>query len=379
MRNRAALLQSAQRWHTASFIERYGAVQDTGLCWLRRRALECARLQRLSFFPSIATLKLLIKQEDNDGRLALIPEYVTTDWKIAVANQKDRKELEGELAQADAMISMSWPKNMPAAPNLRLLHLPGAGTDDIAFDAVPAQAAVCNVFEHEIGIAEYVISAMLQWVIGIPRMDAALRRGEWYGSYLNGPRHGELHGQTLGLVGYGHIGHEVAKRARAFGMRLLACSRTPRPGDGLVDEVASMEQLDALLAKSDFVLLALPLDASTAGLINADRIAMMKAGAFIINVARGALIDEKALFEACRDHRIGGAAIDTWYRYPAQGEGGGDPATLPFRDLDNVIMTPHGSGWTQGLLPRRCRRIAQNLDNLARGLPLLNVVRAPIK
>jgi phosphoglycerate dehydrogenase-like enzyme len=322
-------------------------------------------------------VKLLITSVDNDGRLALIPEFLETEWTIVVANRHDRTEFERKLADADAMISMSWGRNMPFAPKLKLLQLPGAGTDDIAFETVPAQAAVCNVFEHEIGIAEYVLSAMLQWVIGIPRMDAALRRGEWYGSHLSGPRHGELYGQTVGIVGYGRIGREVAARARAFGMNILACSRTPRAGDGLVERVESMTKLDELLAKSDFVLLALPLDSSTVGLIGRERIARMKPGVFIINVARGALIDENALYEACRDHRIGGAAIDTWYRYPAQGETRGDPSSLPFRDLDNVIMTPHGSGWTEGLLPRRCRLIAQNLDHLARGEPLVNVVRQP--
>ena len=99
--------------------------------------------------------------------------------------------------------------------------------------------------------------------------------------------------------------------------------------------------------------------------------------AAIVNVARGALIDEQALFEACRDRRIGGAIVDTWYRYPRQGETQGEPATLPFRELDNVIKTPHGSGWTEGLRPRRCRFIADNLDRLARGEALVNVVRAP--
>lgn len=322
-------------------------------------------------------MKLLIKSVDNDGRLALIPQFLETSWTIDVADHRDKKELELKLADADAMISMNWPKDMPSAPKLKLLHLPGAGTDDIAFDAVPAQAAVCNVFEHEIGIAEYVLSAMLQWVIGIPRMDAALRRGEWYGSHLSGPRHGELYGQTVGIVGYGRIGREVAARASAFGMHVLACSRTQRADDGLVERVESMEKLDALLEKSDFVLLALPLDSSTAGLFGRERIAKMKPTALLINVARGALIDEKALYEACRDRRIGGAAIDTWYRYPTQGTGRGDPSSLPFRELDNVIMTPHGSGWTEGLLPRRCRLIAQNLDRLARSEPLLNVVRPP--
>ena len=320
-------------------------------------------------------MKLLIKSVDNDGRLALIPEFLQTKWTIDVVNQEDRKELEGKLADADAMISMNWARNMPLAPKLKLLHLPGAGTDDIAFDAVPPLAAICNVFEHEIGIAEYVLSAMLQSVIGIPRMDAALRRGEWYGSHLAGPRHGELYGQTVGIVGYGRIGREVAARAHAFGMKILACSRTPKTGDGLVERVEPMEKLDALLAQSDFVLLAIPLEASTAGLIGRERIAKMKPSALLINVARGALIDEKALYEACRDRHIGGAAIDTWYRYPAQGEVRGDPSTLPFRDLDNVIMTPHGSGWTEGLLPRRCRLIAQNLDRLVRGESLVNVVR----
>lgn len=322
-------------------------------------------------------MKLLIKNVDNDGRLALVPEFLQTNWTIDVADPEDRKELEGKLADADAMISMNWARNMPLAPKLRLLHLPGAGTDDIAFDTVPAQATVCNVFEHEIGIAEYVLSAMLQSVIGIPRMDAALRRGEWYGSHLAGPRHGELYGQTVGIVGYGRIGREVAARARAFGMNILACSRTPRAGDGLVERVEPMEKLDAMLAQSDFVLLAIPLESSTAGLIGGERIAKMKPSAFLINVARGALIDEIALYEACRDRRIGGAAIDTWYRYPAQGEVRGEPSSLPFRDLDNVIMTPHGSGWTEGLRPRRCRLIAQNLDRLARGEPLVNVVRQP--
>lgn len=322
-------------------------------------------------------MKLLIKKVDDDGRLGLIPRFLRTDWTIEAVDSSDRTALAAALTDADAMVSMNWPADMPPAPKMRLLHLPGAGTDDIAFGAVPRQAAVCNVFEHEIGIAEYVLAGMLQWAIGIPRMDAALRQGRWYGSHLSGPRHGELHGQTIGIVGYGRIGREVAQRARAFGMQVLACSRTARPGDGLVDRIEGMEKLGQLLAASDFVLLALPLEPSTQGIIGAAQLALMKPEAVIVNVARGALIDEQALFEACRDRRIGGAIVDTWYRYPRQGETQGEPATLPFRELDNVIMTPHGSGWTEGLRPRRCRFIADNLDRLARGEALVNVVRAP--
>jgi len=323
-------------------------------------------------------LRLLIKKIDDDGRLALIPDYLKTKWAIDVVDSNDSGEFGRALSGADAIVSMSWPRDTPPAPRLRLLHLPGAGTDDIAFDSVPPLAAVCNVFEHEIGIAEYIMAAMLQWAIGIPRMDAALRRGQWYGSHLSGPRHAELHGQTLGIVGYGRIGREVARRAQAFGMRILACNRTERSGDALAERVSGMAGLPQLLAESDFVVLALPLDPSTTGIVGASQLAQMKRSAVIINVARGGLIDEHSLFEACRDRRIGGAVIDTWWRYPQQGELVGQPATAPFRDLDNVIMTPHASGWTEGLRPRRCRLIAQNLDRLAKGEPLVNMVKAPV-
>jgi len=320
-------------------------------------------------------MKLLIKKTDNDGRLALIPDFLSTDWTVEVADSSDSADLAGKIADADAMVSMNWPGNMPAAPRLKLLHLPGAGTDDIAFGALPPQTTVCNVFEHEIGIAEYVLSGMLQWAIRIPTMDAALRRDEWFGSHLSGPRHGELYGQTVGIVGYGRIGREVALRARSFGMSVTACSRTPRGADEFVNRVTGMHELPALLAAADFVVLALPLDASTAGIIGAAQLGAMKPTAVIINVARGALIDERALFEACKSRRIGGAIIDTWYRYPRQGDMIGAPGTLPFRELDNIIMTPHASGWTEGLRPRRCKLIAENLDRLAQGRELLNVVR----
>jgi phosphoglycerate dehydrogenase-like enzyme len=89
------------------------------------------------------------------------------------------------------------------------------------------------------------------------------------------------------------------------------------------------------------------------------------------------LIDERALFEACKEKRIGGAVIDTWFKYPAQADAVAEPSNLPFRELENIIMTPHASGWTEGLRPRRSKMIAANLDRLARGEPLVNVVKQP--
>jgi phosphoglycerate dehydrogenase-like enzyme len=321
-------------------------------------------------------LKLLIKQVDTDGRLSRVPEFLDTPWDIAVVDPDDYAAFERALRGADAMISMSWKGRVPPAPNLRLLQLPGAGTDDIDFSLLDSRTAVCNCYEHEIGIAEYVLGAMLEWTIGVRKMDIGLRDGDWSGSHLCGPRHGELYGKTLGIVGYGRIGKEVALRAHGFGMQLRACSRTPSAGDALMNRVAGMEELDVLLAESDFILVAAPLTEDTRGLFGPQAFATMKPSAVVVNVARGAIIQEQALFDALRQKRIGGAIIDVWYNYPPQGRTTGQPSTLPFHELDNILMTPHASGWTDGLLPRRNRAIADNLNRLARGDPLANVVRA---
>jgi phosphoglycerate dehydrogenase-like enzyme len=325
-------------------------------------------------------LRLLIKKIDDDGRLSLIREFLDTAWEIEVVDTDDLTAFDRALAHADAMVSMSWKWSLPSASRLKLLQLPGAGTDEIDFDRVPPATAICNCYGHEIGIAEYVLGAMLEWTIGIRRLDQQFRQGSWAGSYLCGPRHGELYGKTLGIVGYGRIGREVARRAKPFGMRVIACTRTPRPDSGFADRVEGMERFGELLAEADFIAVTPPLNEQTRGLFDRRAFAAMRRDAVIINVARGATIDEFALYDALVERRIGGAIIDVWYRYPPQGTPlGPRPSAHPFHELDNVLMTPHASAWTDGLLPRRNRAVATNLNRLARGEALVNVVRAAAK
>jgi len=294
-----------------------------------------------------------------------------------VVDTDDRAAFDRALARADAMVSMSWQWTLPSDSHLRLLQLPGAGTDEIDFGRVPATTAICNCFEHEIGIAEYVLGALLEWTIGTRRLDQQFRQGSWAGSYLCGPRHGELFGKTMGIIGYGRIGREVARRAAAFGVRVVVCTRTPQADEAIVERVDGMEGLGRLLAESDFVIVTPPLNDQTRGLFDRRAFAAMRREAIIVNVARGAIIDELALYEALVEGRIGGAIIDVWYQYPPQGTPDGPrPSAYPFHELDNVLMTPHASAWTDGLLPRRNRAVATNLNRLARGEPLINVVRA---
>src|SRR6476660_2326791 len=231
--------------------------------------------------PRERSLRLLIKNIDNDGRLRFIPQLLDPPWDIEVVDPADRAAFERALSRADAMVSMNWSWELPAATHLRLLHLPGAGTDAVDFAKLPAGVTVCNCFEHEIGIAEFVLGAMLEWTIEFRAMDRRLRQGNWTGSYLFGPVHGELFGKTIGIVGFGRIGREVARRAQAFGMRILACTRSPC-SDALAERVEGMDRLPAMLKESDFVVITAPLNESTRGLFDAAALSAMRASALLI-------------------------------------------------------------------------------------------------
>jgi len=237
---------------------------------------------------------------------------------------------------------------------------------------MPKGCIVCNTFGHEIAIAEYVLACMLELAIGLCKMDQKFREDSWKDYHPGiGPNHLELFGKTIGIIGYGHIGREVAARAKAFGMNVMAVSRTVYPAPELTS-FKPMANLDQLLAASDYVVVALPLSDETHGLMNAERFSKMKSDAALINVGRGHVVDETDLFTALSEKRIRGAAIDVWYQYPKDGVSDCTPSKHPFEDLENVIMTPHCSGSTDAMRDRRWTFIAANLDRFARGEPLEN-------
>lgn len=279
------------------------------------------------------------------------------------------------LATATAIVTMRYDRSMPPAPRLGLLQVGGTGYDDIDLGYLPSGAVVCNAFGHEIPIAEYVILAMLQWCTRFMEAERSLRiEGSWrLGGRTAAPYQDELTGKTVGILGYGRIGRAVAERARAMGTTVVACTRTPRPTPE-VDRMMGPEGLDVFLALADFVIVCCALTEETRGLLDRRRLGRMKATGVVINVSRGPIIDEDALFEALRDRTIGGAVIDAWYSYPSRDDLTARPSRLPFHQLDNIYMTPHSSAWSLGMIERRWGTIAANLDRFARGEPLENVV-----
>lgn len=313
---------------------------------------------------------------NNEERLRRL---LRSDWQIVASpNDEDLASVSEALAQATALISLGWKAEWSqAAKALRLVQAPGAGIDAYDVAALPAGCALCNVYEHATPIAEYTMGALVALATGMLRRDATLRQGSWEGTgRRDGTPHAELFGSSLGLIGYGTIGREIAIRANAFGMRVRAvrARQVVDHNEANLEWLGGPERLRELLTTCDHIVVCCPLNDSTRGLLSAERLSWMKPTAQLVNVARAEVAEEQALYEALKTKRIAGAALDVWYRYPACGSDVMLPSTAPFHELENVIMTPHLCAWTEAMIHRRWTKMAANLDLLAEGRPLQNVV-----
>jgi phosphoglycerate dehydrogenase-like enzyme len=283
------------------------------------------------------------------------------------------------FATADVVVGARLNATMPVPKAARLYQGVGAGFDQIALARLPAGCALCNCYGHEAPIAEYVIAALLNRHIPFAEADAALRRGDWsWGHFTAAALRGEWSGSRLGIVGYGHIGREVARKAAAFDVTVHVANRSEVDDPIRVARWWPLAELAALCAEVDALVVTLPASPETDGIVGAACFDALPMHAVLINVGRGAVVDERALYAALRDERIASAVIDTWYVYPSPDAPNPTPGNLPFHGLDNVVMTPHFSGWTTGLVARRRRTMAENVRRLARGEPLVNVVKPAV-
>jgi phosphoglycerate dehydrogenase-like enzyme len=264
------------------------------------------------------------------------------------------------------------------APRLSWVHSASTGVERaLTPAAIDRQIVITNargVFSRP--IAEYVMMMILAISRRLPHLLELQRERTW--QPLEGA---ELRDVTVGVVGLGSIGRAVASLSTAFGCRVIATRRRVDgdeplaapdaenllPAEPVIERVLGPEGLPELLGESDFIVLAAPLTPETENMIDASALAAMKPGAWIINVARGALVDERALLRALREGPIGGAVLDTFRDDPLL-------PSSPFYDLPNVVVTPHTS-WSSGrVLDRSVELFCDNLQRYARGEPLLNIV-----
>jgi len=312
-------------------------------------------------------MKVIVADKISERGVQLLKEQ--RGWNIVLTT---KETLNAEIADADALIVRSATKVsaelLDKAPKLRAVGRAGVGVDNIDLEAATKRGVLVMSTPggNAVSVAEHTLALLLALAKQVPRLDKAIHEGRWEKSSAAGT---ELRGKTLGLIGLGRIGSEVAVRAEAFDMRVLAY-------DPYISEAAAREisvdlvPLDNLLAESDFISLHTSLSSATQKIINAATIEKMKRGARLINAARGELIDEAALAEALKGGKLAGAAVDVFVEEP--------PKNSPLVGLPNLIATPHVAGSTAEAQEEVGTQIAvQVKDYLAEGI-IRNAVNLPV-
>jgi D-3-phosphoglycerate dehydrogenase len=311
-------------------------------------------------------MKVIVADKISDRGVQLLKEQ--PGWNVVLTT---KETLNAEIAEADALIVRSATKVtaelLELAPKLRAVGRAGVGVDNIDLEAATKRGVLVMSTPggNSVSVAEHTFALLLALARQVPRLDKAIHEGRWEKSSAAGT---EVRGKTLGLIGLGRIGSEVAVRAEAFDMRVLAY-------DPFISEAAAREvsvelvPLDKLLAESDFVSLHTALSPATQNLINDATIEKMKTGARIINAARGELIDESSLAAALKSGKLAGAALDVFAEEP--------PKNSPLVGLSNVIATPHVAGSTTEAQEEVGTQVAVQIkDYLAEGI-IRNAVNLP--
>jgi phosphoglycerate dehydrogenase-like enzyme len=257
------------------------------------------------------------------------------------------------------------------AKKLRWIHSPSTGVQQFMLPEIIASDVILTNGRtiHGRGVAEHSLALMLALAKRLPSAFRYQQQRTWGQGAMceESPMPRDLADATLLLLGAGSIGGEVIPRAKAFGMKIIVIRENVQKGAEGADEVHSMDDLDRLLPLADFVLLALPTTSSTQTIFNRERLSKMKSDAYLLNVSRGALIDESALLECLQKKQIGGAALDVFSTEPL-------PAESPLWSLPNLLITPHTAALARNLWERHYALIADNLRRYLAGEPLRNVV-----
>lgn len=302
-----------------------------------------------------------------------IDETFRPSAEVVYLAEVDEGARAGELCAADAVLAWMIGSELRAGeldlvrPDV-LLQLMSAGVDRVPFDRLPEALPVAsNAGAYADPMAEHVLAMALALAKRLPQNHAAMAEGVFDQQTLSRT----FRGSVVGVLGFGGIGRATARLCRALGARIHAVNSSGR-SDEPVDWIGTLDDTDELLAAADVLVVSLPLARATRGLIGARELALMKPDAIVVNVARGAILDEDALFEHLRSNPSFGAGIDAWWDEPADDE----PFTprLPFLELPNVIGSPHNSAITAGAWADAARRAAENVTRFLRGEPADNLV-----
>ncbi|MCH2171396.1 D-2-hydroxyacid dehydrogenase [Myxococcota bacterium] len=303
---------------------------------------------------------------DPDGEWLTVPPAEPhpepPPWARSV--EADRKRA---LAKCEILISLHTPRNLPAlAPQLRWIQGMGAGVEQFARAGVTSERVRLTNASGlaSASMAEFVIGRLLAFWKRFPEQAELQKRHEYTQTYGR-----TFSGSTVGIVGFGSIGREVAKRARALGCRVVGVRRSHEPGQTSphADILYGVDGLHELLEQSDAVIVSAPATEETRHLISAKELACMQRGTILVNVARGSLLDEAALTRSLMDGHLGGAALDVFEQEPL-------PPDSPLWDLPNVLLSAHSSVSTDRYVDDAFELFLDNLGRYASAQPLRNQV-----
>lgn len=315
----------------------------------------------MSAFPKKSDLEILF------AHIAYqFPEpFKARSTGLKFSEARSTAELEAKIPNADVVVVSGLWKNelVEKAPRLRFIQSIGAGTDQFSRDVLKARgirlASASGVNAN--AVAEHAMSLILSLSRQLHFLRDAQAAKHW--RPMQGDRsirEDEVQGKTLLVVGLGRIGQRLAQLAKAFDMKVIATRRDPAAGKGAADAVYADAELNTLMPQADFVALTCPLTPQTENLIGRAQLAAMKSGAFLVNAARGKVVDEAALIATLQAGKIAGAAIDVTVEEPL-------PATSPLWAMPQVIVTPHAAGETRRYEDRVIDFLIENVDRLSRG------------
>ena len=266
-----------------------------------------------------------------------------------VAFITDEKAIDREIEHADALVAGEITISLiEGASNLKIIFVPYAGVDALPLKYIKEMGLrISSVHVNAPFVAERAVAMALSFYGRIISYHEDLKNFRWHGYWAKGTvddTWDSIQGRGCAIIGTGEIGRHIAKYLKVFDCRVIGFKKRPISGTlEYFDEITL--DLDEALEKSELVFITLPLTEETNGLFSAEILAGMK-GKFLVNVGRGKIVDEEGLYKALKGGILKGAAIDTWYNYPAKGEDTASPSRYPIHELPNVILSPHLAGFT---------------------------------
>jgi len=353
----------------------------------RKLNLECKHIMAVRSFLHQSASKRETKSRPKMKILVLSKMVHPQEWEEAfkelnkkaklncefiIPKKEDRVSIKKYLKEVEAIIGGNFSKeDLDQAKKLKLIQIPFAGVDKLDFNLYKnyRNIFICNIHTNKEAVTEHAFALILALAKNIVINDRDLRIGRWHGFSTQEPTV-QLSGKSLGIIGLGSIGWEIAKMGYGLGMKVFALKRKIEKKDSekknILEFLGEKEDLEKVIKESHFIVITVPLTNETRGLVGKKELQLME-GKYLINVSRGEVINEEALFESLQNGNLAGAAIDTWYQYPSLELREVQPSKYDFNKLTNLVMSPHTAGYTDKALKENIKSVFDNIVKIYYG------------